>query len=240
MFRQLLSFTVTVALVSGQVTNAKVSGGRAPISAPVEQQVAFSGQELYRGVLLGYGPVATRIPEVRNQLALALFVPNDTLRRAVIRAYEGIMREIARSDPRFFPTFQQELHSGDPVRIEQAMQRAASVTQQTVVRMQAYRRPLARVGQRQDKLDTAYSRLTDSLAIDDLRTISETAGFLFFGPTVAAAAIVLFVVVHNQVAITAAVAVVIAVKFWIGANPAQSRLLRERIVASVATQFVVR
>ncbi len=133
---------------------AEIHRGRA--AAPVS---AYGGEALYRGLVLLRGDVARLIPEIRDHLAGSLAIDDPQLERALGRFHDRLVDAIQALHPRFFTEFGVEVRSGDHLRIEAALARAASVTLDALKNLPeiaALRRSLDRDP---DRLEALFERL---------------------------------------------------------------------------------
>lgn len=78
----------------------------------------YDGETLYQGLLLAYGPVARRFPEIWGALRGQL--PSVGEAQAA-KVDEGITRKIKARDPGFLDRFALDIQSGDPVLVEAAL-----------------------------------------------------------------------------------------------------------------------
>jgi len=88
----------------------------------------FSGEELFRGLLLMDGPASDLIPEIRDQIRPPLDKRNPRLARAVALFQDQLLDALNLRDPSFFGAFAESVRSGDHLRIQTALIEAARVT----------------------------------------------------------------------------------------------------------------
>jgi hypothetical protein len=105
------------------------SGLAAPARPPVP---AFSGEDLYRGIILVHGPVAEMIPEIRDQLMPARFVNDRRLLRAIEMFQDRLIEEIGSAHPQFFAEFAAAMQSGDHLVVLRGLEDAARLTLETL------------------------------------------------------------------------------------------------------------
>jgi SdpC family antimicrobial peptide len=87
----------------------------------------WDGESLFRGLVLGEGPVAQAFPEIwaGREVESPSWTPAERLR--VAEAKSALVGAMRRSDPAFFDRFGKALNSGDPVQIDGAMEDARAV-----------------------------------------------------------------------------------------------------------------
>jgi len=94
------------------------AGARAVVSA-------YDGESVYRGLVLGIGPVAERSPEIVRP-AGGVTAKQEEFASAVVAA-------VSEKDPAFLASFGAEMTSGDRVRIDRAFTRAQDLTKEVLV-----------------------------------------------------------------------------------------------------------
>jgi len=106
------------------------------LAAPARPSApAFSGAELYRGIILAHGPVAGMIPEIRDQLLPPRVAQDRQLRRAMEMFQDRLIEEIGLTHPQFFDDFAAAMRSGDHLAVQEGLERAARVTLETLSNM---------------------------------------------------------------------------------------------------------
>jgi SdpC family antimicrobial peptide len=130
----LLAVPTLAVLVAGCAGGAGAQPG-AP--APVAQAVAqgYTGEELYRGIMLQHGRVAFAIPEIRDNLELGNFISDKGQLKAAMRANDLVVAAVRKEQPQFFDGFKVSMESGDHLRIRQALFDAAAVTRTAIGKM---------------------------------------------------------------------------------------------------------
>ncbi|HUD70562.1 MAG TPA: hypothetical protein VMQ62_01260, partial [Dongiaceae bacterium] len=88
---------------------------------PKEPPRSWSGEEMFRGILLADGPVAEFLPEIRDQIRPSLLKGDPRLRRAVAVFQDQLVEALAQRDPAFFDEFADAMRSRDRLRIERAL-----------------------------------------------------------------------------------------------------------------------
>lgn len=86
--------------------------------------VSYSGEELFRGLFLGEGPVAVLFPEVYGASPKALLSAADR---------DVLMARIRADYPAFLPDFSSAMQSGDHLQIAQMMEHALDVVTNSAV-----------------------------------------------------------------------------------------------------------
>jgi SdpC family antimicrobial peptide len=95
------------------------------------QPTTFTGEDLYGGLVLWQGPVADLVPEIRQlkELVPELESPKDAETQEALSSFEDrLITQLAVHDPNFFPDFQREMTSGNPLRVQRALHRAGTET----------------------------------------------------------------------------------------------------------------
>ncbi|MEU8204046.1 hypothetical protein [Streptosporangium sp. NPDC049046] len=122
-----VSKTVLAALAAGLVAGAVVvpvhaagASAGAVVAGAGAVVSAYDGESVYRGLILGIGPVAERFPEIVRP-AGGVTEKQEEFASAVVAA-------ISKKDPAFLASFGREMTSGDRVRIDRAFTRAQNLT----------------------------------------------------------------------------------------------------------------
>ncbi|HEX5759114.1 MAG TPA: hypothetical protein VF121_07965 [Thermoanaerobaculia bacterium] len=92
----------------------------------------FSGEDIYRGVFLGHGPVADLLPEVRNHLAIDNYVVEPRERATIRRFHDRLVGALANAEPTFFDELENAFTSGDHLVIERSLEWAGQKTLHTL------------------------------------------------------------------------------------------------------------
>jgi hypothetical protein len=92
----------------------------------------YSGEDLYRGILLADGPVAALIPEIREEIRPSLERGNPRLQQAVRLFQDQLMEALNQRHPEFFADFGEAMRSGDRLRIQETLLAAARTTLETL------------------------------------------------------------------------------------------------------------
>lgn len=92
----------------------------------------YSGEELYRGLVLAHGPVADLIPEIRDHYRVTNFVKDADDLKMIETAQDRIIDAIRDNHPTFFVDFADMVQSGDHLKIHQALSWASEVTMDSV------------------------------------------------------------------------------------------------------------
>ena len=112
---------LSAILVTQLILPSGMSFARPPLPS-------FSGQELFRGLILMDGPVSDLIPEIRDQIRPPLDKRNRHLARAVALFQDQLIDALNERDQRFFMVFAESIRSGDHLRIQAALLEAARIT----------------------------------------------------------------------------------------------------------------
>lgn len=89
---------------------------------------SFTGEQLYRGLLFGDGPVAEVIPQVRDHYRVTNFVTTVEELQLVRATQDRIISAIDETAPEFFRDFRSMIRSGDHFMVQKALREAADVT----------------------------------------------------------------------------------------------------------------
>lgn len=93
------------------------------------------GIALYRGLMLGDGPVAMQVAQIRDHFAIRNFITDGDQLQAVGNIHDRIISAIQGVDPAFFARFEQAMRSGNHLRIEGMLREATDVTFEAVYTM---------------------------------------------------------------------------------------------------------
>jgi SdpC family antimicrobial peptide len=108
-------------------------GSPAGLTQPVAH-AQFSGEDVFRGVVLGDGPVAARLPELWSGYALDDSRWTPAHRAAMDRARQRLIDDVRAVDPTFLARFGAALQSHDPLRVQGAMEESRGVLMSAVQR----------------------------------------------------------------------------------------------------------
>jgi hypothetical protein len=89
--------------------------------------VSYSGEDIFKGLLLGDGPVAKMFPEIWNSPKIAAYHEQElhSFTQAQISAEENdLINRIKVSDPQFFPRFASVMQSGHRLKISAMLNEA--------------------------------------------------------------------------------------------------------------------
>lgn len=109
--------------------------GAAPPARAQEAAPPMSGEALYRGLILAHGPVAERIPEIRDHFMARGSIRDAYVLRGLELFHDRLVGAIAARRPGFFAAFAESVTSGDHLRIAAALREAAGVTLEAVRQM---------------------------------------------------------------------------------------------------------
>ena len=118
----------------------------------------FDGATLYRGLILGYGPAARAVPEIRDNFRIDLFVKDQSQLRHLITGYDRVVREMQVVDRSFFGRFERAMTSGDELAVQQGLLEAGKITVEAVRRLPEFRRGVDALRQNPEPLTDAVSR----------------------------------------------------------------------------------
>lgn len=217
----------------------------------------FDGSTLYRGLVLGYGPAALAVPEIRDNLRIDLFVKDRAQLNRLTTAYDRIVGEIQIVDRGFFDRFSRAMTSGDQVAVQRGLWEAGEVTVQAARRLPEFKEGVEALRKNPQPLVDAVARYNadvrpadrfERAQIDQMIDVlsSDRPVELAFGFTFAAAIVaVAWIVAAVDLAVVTSLAVAIAVELWIGVDqygPSafaanQGSVFREQLVNSIAVNL---
>jgi hypothetical protein len=85
---------------------------------------SFSDREIFEGVVFGVGPVATLVPEAREQLRPEIYAHDADELAAMAAVRSGLIASIERDQPELIGEFARIARSGDPAAIRSMLERA--------------------------------------------------------------------------------------------------------------------
>ena len=97
---------------------------RSQRTAPVSR---FSDREIFEGAVFGVGPVASVLPEARDQLRPEIYAHSADELAAMSSARDRLVSAIEDAEPGFIAEFARVSRSGDPAAIQSMLGRAADV-----------------------------------------------------------------------------------------------------------------
>ncbi len=178
------------------------------------KKVNFTGRQLFEGIFFGLGPVAQKLPELKQIFANAISALPEDQQRLLRENETAIADEITRENPTAFDGFQNALSSTDYARIEKAlMEMSETMTTASYVLFVK---------------KTGLSNLTkdqyNKLVRDHKAGGSEVAVTILVAVNIAIVAEI----------VVAFLATVLAAK---GATPAETTLQKEMLVNSIITNL---
>ena len=87
----------------------------------------FTNRQIFEGVMFGSGPVASLLPEARDQLRPEIYVRSAGELARIGKARSTLIERIGASHPEFLAAFGTAARSGDPVRVQAMVARARVV-----------------------------------------------------------------------------------------------------------------
>lgn len=232
-----------------------------PQASSAEPVQRYDGVTLYRGIFFGYGPVADKIPEVRDHLKLEYFLTDPVMMNGFITLYNRVMGEIRRIDPNFFNDFALAMQSGDYLLIQEMIQYAGQITLAAAQRIPMLQMRVRRLQKNPEPLKAAIAKYNAEVPpeqqIDDA-TIAQAIDLLAAGgssdlqaATVSGALCIFYVWVVVLVDVVAVTSAALAISLWLScgveryiAGPAtqiagKEEMLYEQMVHSIATNLAV-
>jgi SdpC family antimicrobial peptide len=86
----------------------------------------YTGEEYFRGLILGHGPVAAKIPEIRQQRELSQLALTAEQWANIGSVNDQLVALVSEKNPGFFDSFKTEIESKDHLRIQDALHGAAA------------------------------------------------------------------------------------------------------------------
>lgn len=86
-----------------------------------EDNINYDGRTLFKGIMLGQGPVADIIPEIKQILKVDLLISNEERLEKVNKYTDVLLDLIAIYDPNCFNEFKLLITSGDQLKIQEAI-----------------------------------------------------------------------------------------------------------------------
>lgn len=231
---------------------------------PLPKERVLQGEDFYRGIFLAQGPVAERIPEIREHLQIDKSQHDPQVMRLIDDFHARLISTIRSADPSFLPRFGVTMQSGDHFAIDAMIGEGAKKTLEAVRTMPevvALRANIEKDPQYAtklvdairkntgDKIDEGTIRQAVNLVASNasLADISDpTTNTTFVVAVLAVAALVAatyVLVVHAAAAVySVAGAAVLALYFaaWTPYNKdvmQAEKLMREQIVHSITLNF---
>lgn len=219
-----------------------------------------TGEQLFRGLILGSGPVAEAVPEIRDFLRAENFT-RDKNRLADVRlVHERIVAAVRAHDPAAFERLQLAIRTGSHLKIQKALRSASRTAEEAVassmpevakLRTEIANNPKMLFDLRAELKRQAQENLTPAdatrrsalvLLMGGDRSLRDGNGECVLVIVVATLAIAInYVWVAQVVTLVEAVTVAIAANIYIeeeaefaSASSATRQLLGERLVHSVA------
>ncbi|QYC40436.1 hypothetical protein Nocox_14100 [Nonomuraea coxensis DSM 45129] len=118
--RMLAVSLAALAVVAAGAVPVNAAGAAPAGPAAAVSQHGYDGKTVYRGLILGIGPVAEKFPEIGR--------PAGGVSPVQAQFADQLIAAVEKQDPGFFTTFGQDMASGDRVRIDRAFTSAQNVT----------------------------------------------------------------------------------------------------------------
>jgi SdpC family antimicrobial peptide len=113
-----------------------------PLAQSQTTRLPYSGETVFRGILLGDDPVAKLFPEIWESPNIAAHVQRAQEEKSteeIAAEKQKIVDLLRAQDPTFFDRFGIEMQSGDRIRIQQALTEAGTRLKQELGKMQSSR-----------------------------------------------------------------------------------------------------
>jgi hypothetical protein len=181
--------------------------------------IALSGEDIFRGIVMGEGDVAMMIPEIRETYA----IDHESLSEEVsagIRDFNNELIAVIRStQPSFFDDFGEMISSGNHITVMEALDKAGAVLLDAAYEIPEVQELIARIEEEPEYVDSLVAELDDVDAIYTEEGIKQilylfAAGNIYdHDPTDEVGT---RIIIGPVVVIAAAVHVVLAVTFYAG------------------------
>lgn len=251
-----LRLPVSSLLISCMLILALTTGAGDALAAPARP--VFKGEDFYRGIFLAQGPVANRIPEIRDHLKIDQSKVDPKVMRLINDFYARLIDSIREADPTFMDRFGEAMQSGDHFAIEEMIAEGSNVTLKAMHEMPEVVSLRAKIEEDPTYVDKLIDRIKAESKVDvpedALRQAINiaVAGRMIGDPTantvvvvaLAAAVVVVaatYITVVHSVAGVFSVAGAVALATWFAAfwccnanDLPQKTLFREQMIDSIA------
>lgn len=113
-------------------TDTVTSAPSAVAAGPSMSAGSYDGETLFRGVMLGQGPVADSIPEIAANFKASNLVTASMSATTLSSVQNRLVTQVNTLDPNFMGTFKSAMNSGDPYLIETYVDSAAVLLNEAV------------------------------------------------------------------------------------------------------------
>jgi hypothetical protein len=216
------------------------------------------GEDFYRGIYMAQGPVAERIPEIRDHMVVKQAKQHPRITRLLNEFSARLIKSIQEVDPSFLDRFGAAMQSGDHYAIDQAIAEGSQITVQAIRNLPEIATLRAKVEQDpkyvdkliqqvrasskgevdENALREAINLVAASRTADAPTTELASAAIVFFAAAAVVAATYLLLA-HAAAAvfnIAGAVTMVTALVAWFYSRNLTARSLhREQLVNRIAT-----
>lgn len=134
----------------------------------------YSDEEVFRGLILGGGPVATVIPEIRDFRRAENLTADTIVLRQVAAVHERLISAIYATEPTLIPRFAAEVRSGDRLRIGRAFREASASLTKALASIPEVEKLSAELASSPEKRSALRARLQSAAPNDVLADSSRT------------------------------------------------------------------
>jgi SdpC family antimicrobial peptide len=110
-----------------------------PAAPPMAPRLTTAGsadaETLFRGIVLGAGPTADEIPEIRDNFKVDLLATNSMSLSYLQNLHNQIVTEVNAIDPNFLAGFKTAMNSGDPAQIDAKLDEAFAIGNDAIHRL---------------------------------------------------------------------------------------------------------
>lgn len=101
----------------------------------------YTGEQLFRGLMMGQGPVATLVPSVTSQAPdLETMVQDAEQLKAVLMVEDHVVEQIKKDFPNFFFTFKKSIQSGDHIKVKEALKQSNEIVVKAIYQLPEYKK----------------------------------------------------------------------------------------------------
>lgn len=103
-----------------------------PDNIHVPDKTSYSGREIFTGLFFAQGPVATLIPEIRDNFNIHNVNLSPEQRNEMTNVQDELLDFIEHKHPSFFDSFKSDVTSGDHITIQNALSNAGKISMEAV------------------------------------------------------------------------------------------------------------
>lgn len=123
-----LRLPVSSLLIASMLAMTLIAGAGDALAAPAAPRNILKGEDFYRGIFLAQGPLADRIPEIRDHMKIDMSKVDPRVMRLIHDFNDRLIDSLAASDPTFMSRFGAAMQSGDHFRIDEMITEGTKAT----------------------------------------------------------------------------------------------------------------